>query len=725
MNTVIGMTRLTLQTNLSPKQRNYLEKIDSSAKTLLSIINDVLDFSKIEAGKLELEDTEFDLESILESVSNVTAMRAEEKGLEIAYAVDPNVPRLLRGDPLRVGQVLINLISNAVKFTHVGEVIVAIAVAERRSDTVTLQFSVKDTGIGLNSDQIEGLFRAFTQADSRVSRQYGGTGLGLAICKQLVEMMGGRIWVESEPRKGSTFFFTIQGALSREAEVPFPGTRNNRPLAGRRVLIVDDNASARQILFDMVRGFGMSPTTVESGVEALVALKSASQEGRPFDVVLMDWRMPGMDGLETARRIRDERELAQMPAVLMVTAYGRDEVLRSVEKLGLQGILIKPITESVLFNTTMDILGLVNSGHTKLESPKDSALRRGLSSISTREELSTLAGRHVLVVDDNAFNREVVSDFLIAAGMVVESAVNGRDALMQLEKSDYDVVLMDMHMPEVDGLTATREIRRHSRWSRLPIIALTAQARIEDRKASLAAGMAAHLTKPIDEAVLYKTLIDVLGGTSPSESGEATGEMGMIPSHGPDILAALRLLGGNWDRLRRLVHGFLRDYADAPEQMKVSLETGDMAKAAALAHMMKGAASYFEARELCDVAELLETAAGSGNLNEVKQYGPRYSELLEGLLQYLQDNSAGLHDQQTSFVHIDLGVILKLLEQAERLVASGDYAAQSLLDQICSGLAREEEVALAEEARLHYEELELEAATITLQKLKLTLKSRK
>jgi two-component system sensor histidine kinase/response regulator len=331
----------------------------------------------------------------------------------------------------------------------------------------------------------------------------------------------------------------------------------------------------------------------------------------------------------------------------------------------------------------------------------------------------------VLVVDDNAFNREVVSDFLIAVGMVVETAVNGRDALMQLEKADYDVVLMDMHMPEVDGLTATREIRLHSRWSRLPIIALTAQARIEDRNASLAAGMTAHLTKPIDEAVLYKTLIDVLDGTSTSESGEASRETGMIASHDPDILAALRRLGGNRDRLLRLVHGFLRDYADASEQMKVSLETGDIAKVAALAHMMKGAASYFDARELCDVAELLEIAAVSGHLDDARQHGPKYSELLEGLLQYLRDNSAGLPDQRTAFVHIDIDVILEVLEQAELLVASGDYAAQSLLEQICSGLAKEEEVALAEEARLHYEDLELEAANVALQKLKLALQSRK
>jgi two-component system sensor histidine kinase/response regulator len=734
MNTVIGMTRLTLQTDISPKQRNYLEKIDSSAKTLLSIINDVLDFSKIEAGKLELEDAEFQLESILESVSNVTAMRAEEKGLEIAYAVDPRVPRRLRGDPLRVGQVLINLISNAVKFTHTGEVIVSVGVAEGRADGVALQFSIKDTGIGLDSHQIEGLFRAFSQADSRVSRKYGGTGLGLAICKQLVEMMGGRIWVESQPGIGSTFFFTIQVALSLETNVQFTGTLNNRSLVDRRVLIVDDNASARQILFDMVRDFGMSPETVDSGVEALVALKSASQEGRPFDLVLMDWRMPGMDGLETARRIRIERDLAQMPAVLMVTAYGRDEVLRSVEKLGLQGILIKPITESVLFNTIMDILDLVNSDNTKLESPRDSALRGRLP--YTNEELSVLTGRRVLVVDDNALNREVVTDFLIAVGMVVQTAVNGHDALVQLERADYDVVLMDMHMPEGDGLTATREIRGYDRWSKLPIIALTAQARIEDRNASLAAGMAAHLTKPIDEAVLYKTLIEVLRGTLTSELGHedvkavqlisvTNQDTISIPSKGPDILAALGRLGGNQDRLLRLLHGFLHDYEGASEQMSVHLEESDTAKIVALAHMVKGAASYFDAHELCGVADVLERAAARGDLEETKRQVPIFQKSLEGLLQYLKESMTAFPEQPTASTRVDLDAILRLLEKAEPLVASGDYAAQVFLEQISAGLSKKEHTMLAEEARQYYEDLELEAAKIALQKLKTSLQLRK
>jgi two-component system, sensor histidine kinase and response regulator len=721
MNTVIGMTRLALQTDLSPKQRNYLEKIDSSAKTLLSIINDVLDFSKIEAGKLGLEDVEFQLESVLESVSNVTAMQAEEKALEIAYAVDPGVPRTLRGDPLRLGQVLINLVSNAVKFTHAGEIIVTIHATEKDADRAAIQFSVRDTGIGLDALQIEGLFRAFTQADADVSRRYGGTGLGLAICKQLVEMMGGRIWVESEPGKGSTFAFTIKTLLPATAEST-PDAPNHQALTGRRVLIVDDNASARQILFDMVHGFGMEPVTTESGVEALGTLQSASNRGQPFDLVLMDWRMPGMDGIETARRIKEEKELGTMPAVLMVTAYGRDEVLRSVDKLRLQGILIKPITESVMFNTIMEILGLFNTGHVKLESPKDSAARRGL--MFQKKELSALKGRRVLVVDDNALNREVVSDFLIAAEMHVETAVNGRVALDQLEKTNFDVVLMDMHMPELDGLMATRQIRQNARWTDLPIIALTAQARIEDRNASLEAGMTAHLTKPIDEAVLYRTLMDVLESTSarPPSSASAA-DLAPSSSNGPDIQAALRRLGGNQDRLKRLLNGFLGEYADASERMQEYLEKGQLAEMSALAHLVKGAASYFDAHQLCATAEQLETFSRRGDHQQVAHCAPAFRSSLEALLEYLKVSAAGLPGPETGSASMDPGIVLQLIERAEPLVMNGDYAALSVLEQICAGLVGHRAVLFAETARSHFDELELQAARDALQRLTMELKA--
>jgi two-component system sensor histidine kinase/response regulator len=500
MNTIIGMTRLTLQTALAPRQRNYLEKINVAAKTLLGIINDILDLSKIEAGGLELEDVVFKLESVLDAVSAVTAMTTEEKGLEIAYSVDPKLPKRMRGDPLRLGQILTNLVSNAVKFTEHGEVVVSIETATGSDGSDLVRFSVSDTGIGLTADQIARLFKPFTQAAHDTARRYGGTGLGLAICKRLVEMMGGTIGVESTPGVGSTFYFFLPPRTANDelSTLRLAAPRMMR-MKGKRALIVDDNASARQILRDMVDGFGMEVDSASSGSQALEMLESAASRGMPFDIVLMDWRMPNLDGLETARLIRENQRLEHVPAVLMVTAYGREEVTRRAEQLGLQGVLIKPITESVMFNTLIDILL-----PSEAEVPDD----EGTTTIEAAR-FAALTGKRVLVVDDNAFNREVATDFLLAVGVIVETAVDGQDAIEKIQAGQFDAV-MDTHMPRKDGLTATRELRRDPRWAHLPIISLTAQARIEDQEASREAGMTAYLTKPIDEILLYRTLMQVL-----------------------------------------------------------------------------------------------------------------------------------------------------------------------------------------------------------------------
>jgi two-component system, sensor histidine kinase and response regulator len=710
MNTVIGMTRLTLQTDLGPKQRNYLEKIDASAKTLLSVIDDILDFSKIEAGKMVLEDAEFTIEAVLESVSAVTAMRAEEKGLEIAYSISPAVPHKLRGDPLRLGQVLTNLISNAVKFTHAGEVVISIGVAPGTGATTTLQFAIRDTGIGLDADQIAGLFKPFAQASSQTSRHYGGTGLGLAICKQLIEGMGGKIEVESAPGRGSIFHFTIETAVpAREAVSP---SANSRPryLEGRRVLIVDDNASARAILLEMVRAFGMAAAAVESGSKALAALRMASRNNEPFDLVLMDWRMPTMDGLETARRIKTEDKLRRMPAVLMVTAYGREEVLRQVEQIGLQGLLIKPVTESVLFNTITDIL----SDSPTFESTRNLPVRRELL---PNEVLSMLTGRRVLVVDDNALNREVACDFLLAAGMEVDTAINGIDALRQLEAHAYDAVLMDMHMPEMDGLAATKEIRRQSRWAALPIIALTAQARVEDRQASLKAGMTTHLTKPIDETALYRTLMDVLAASAGPKARDAEAADVI------DLSSAHRRLGNKPDRVERLLQGFLRDFGNAPARMDEHLRKEDAAAVASLAHVLKGAASYLDAHRFYESAEQLERAARQKDSEAMKAQAPAFQNRLANLLDQVNASLVGISPQDASSAQANTGIVLDLIAQLEPLIARGDYGAEALLEKLSAVVAGTGGEELAKEVRSQYDELELAAASAALLRLKANLQA--
>ncbi len=721
MNTVIGMTRLTLQTDLAPKQRNYLEKIDVSAKVLLGIINDVLDFSKIEAGALELEDTVFTLESLLESVSAIMAMPAEEKGLEIAYAVAAEAPVRLRGDPLRLGQVLTNLVGNAVKFTEHGEVVISIEPSTAENGSPLLQFAVRDTGVGLSAEQIRGLFQPFAQAAHDTARKHGGTGLGLAICKRLVERMGGRIWIESEPGKGSAFFFTVACKPVYVEESSDVSVHRSARLECRRVLIVDDNASARQILCDMVREFGLGVQTAESGERGLAVLRAEAERGMPFDMVLMDWRMPTMDGLETARKIRADKQLLHMPAVLMVTAYGREEVLFGAQQLGLEGVLIKPITKSVMFNTIMEIL----SPSSSLRLQRSTILRQGPTAGDPL--YARLVGKRVLVVDDHSLNREVASDFLRIVGVTVDTAVNGVDALDKLELHDFDAVLMDMHMPVMDGLTAVREIRRRQRCLKLPVIALTAQARLEDQQTGLEAGMTAHLTKPINEALLYRTLIDVLGldiGDGPRRTVEGAAKAGAEEMPGIfSLSAARRRFGRDSGRVEMLLSGFLRDFADAPDRLDRHLRTRDVAAVAELAHAMKGSAGYFGAQDFCAAADRLEQAA-LGQPERIEIESGEFSQQLKRLLDDIRAGLAELHKPDEHLTPaFNRNAVLALIARAVPLLERGDYAGVSLLAEIRGGLKGHGDQDLANDAQMHFDELELEAATAALHRLKETLQA--
>ncbi len=714
MNTVIGMTRLVLQTELLPKQRNYLEKVNGAARTLLGIINDILDFSKIEAGGMELEDTSFTLESMLDSVSAVTALRAEEKGLEIAYVVASDVPRALRGDPLRIGQVLTNLVSNAVKFTEKGEVVVSVETAPPRDGRRMLRFAVRDTGIGLSGEQIRGLFQPFVQAGIDTARRFGGTGLGLAICRRLVGMMGGEIRVESEPGRGSTFFFTVSVGEAEETARRIE-RRHPQGLQGRRALIVDDNASAREILLGMVRDFGMEAEGLASGLDCVPALTAAAAVGRPYDIVLMDWRMPVMDGIETARRVRSETQLEQMPALLMVTAFGRDEVLRDVEQLNLQGLLIKPITESTLFNTVSEILDQRDP-----ERPAPASARRD-SPDGTGPHIAALQGRRVLVVDDNELNREVASEFLLAAGMQVATAVDGIDALDRLEQQSFDVVLMDVRMPRMDGFEAVRAIRRDPHLAGLPVIALTAQARREDRDASIDAGMTAHLSKPIDDAELYRTLASVIGGPSGSSSAGARAAPQAV-SEGPfrfDIATFThRAAQGRPARARQLLMGFLRDFGDGPQRAAGLLAACDLEALGSLAHTVKGCAGYLQAEALSRTAERLETAGHLGDLTlataTVPSFGEQLGELLSAVREELQAQA------EEARAEADLSMVERMIADALPLVARGSFSAQGWLDRIVAALPPGERH-LAEQARTLFDDLELEQAGTVLQALRARL----
>ena len=611
MNTVIGMTRLALNTDLSVRQRNYLEKVDAAARSLLNIINDVLDFSKIEAGGLTLENTEFDLDTVFESVSNVTTMKAEEKGLEIIYAVASEVPRKLRGDPLRLGQVLINLLSNAVKFTHSGEVLVTVRTHEQHDGYVTLQFSVKDTGIGLESGQSDGLFRAFTQLGPHISRNYGGTGLGLAISRQLVTMMGGRIWAEGEPGRGSTFHFTVDVAVPPENPA---AASSCAPLSPCRVLVADDNPHSRAALADILGNLGLRPTLVASGDLALAELTAAAQAGRDYELLLLDWRMPGLDGIESARRVRAQRERAQLPIVLMVTAFGPEEVLQNAEDLGLASVLTKPFTRAMLLNTLAKIFAApaLAAGAPRLAS--STTPEHGLRIPAGAAQL--LADRRVLIVDDNSLNREVVTDLLLAVKMQIDSAADGLEAIRKVAVHDYDVVLMDVRMPGMDGLTAAQRIRAQPRSANLPIIALTAQVMAEERAAMREAGMNVHLKKPIDEAALYAALMGVLA--PPTDNGFSLARLGNDPV-----------------RLQHLLSDFLRDTATTPQRLSAHVAAHEWPQAAALVHSIRGAAYYMEATALCALAARFEVAARQLDIATLRATLPEFNTLLAALRQFL------------------------------------------------------------------------------------------
>ena len=498
--------------------------------------------SKIEAGKLEIETTNFRLDQVLNNVADVVSQKAEEKGLEIYFRTAPDVPRELVGDPLRLGQVLLNLVGNAVKFTETGEIVVSTEFVVQEAERVRLRFSVRDTGIGMSKEQQAKLFQPFTQADGSTTRKYGGTGLGLAISKQLVERMGGEIEVESTPGVGCAFSFTVllgtqEEARARRRAIPFS------PL-GLKALVVDDSPIAQDILKTMLTSMSFDVTTVGSGKAALKELEDREDF---YDLLLLDWRMPGMDGLETARRIKTRLRPHKTPKIFLVTAYGREELMRQAEVLGLDGFLIKPISESLLFNTIMEALGCEalpgGAFQTVAESPK------------------TIAGARVLVVEDNEINQQVAQEILEGFGLRVEIATNGKEAVDMVTKDEsrFEAVLMDLQMPEMDGLEATRFIRKTLNNSALPIIAMTAHALESERDNCLKAGMNDYVSKPVDPDRLLAALVRWVRprpGLDPEKPSGAAPKDLLEQLPGIDIEAALKRLMGNRKLLIKLLCDF-------------------------------------------------------------------------------------------------------------------------------------------------------------------------
>lgn len=489
MNAVIGLSHLMLATPLDDEQRGYMEKLQASGQHLLGIINDILDFSKIEAGKLELERGEFDLHKLLDHTASLVAGQCEAKGLEMVFEVAPDVPQHLVGDALRLGQILLNYASNAVKFTERGEVVFCVRVEERADADVLLHFSVRDSGIGLDAAQVQRLFRSFSQADVSTTRRFGGTGLGLAICKNLAQLMGGDVGVASEPGRGSTFWFTARVGLASAGQQP-RGLRPEPDLRGLRALVVDDNDVARAAILEMLRGMSFAATAAASGELALAEVQRADSEGKPYDVVYLDFRMsPGMDGIQTARCIRQLGATA--PMVLMVTGLNRQELLPDAQAAGVRDVLVKPVNPSVLFDATIQALGA------RLTAPRAAA---------AADVRHSLHGARILLVEDNEVNQIVGRKMLERAGFVVDVAENGQVAVERVQAAHYDLVFMDMQMPVMDGIEATVAIRKFAPLDRLPIVAMTANAMEQDRRWCMAAGMNDFVSKPIHPDELWRVM---------------------------------------------------------------------------------------------------------------------------------------------------------------------------------------------------------------------------
>ena len=489
MNAIIGLSQLALKAELPPRQRDYLSKIKNSGQHLLGIINDILDFSKVEAGKLSVEQIDFDLDKVLENVGNLISEKASAKGLELIFDIAPSVTTHLQGDPLRLGQILINFCNNAVKFTEEGEIVIRARVLEDDADGQLIEFSVSDTGIGMTEAQMTRLFRAFEQADTSTTRKYGGTGLGLAISKHLAELMGGDVTVVSEHGKGSTFRFT---ARLGKATLP-PRKRVLRSdLQGRRVLIIDDNSPARTVISNLLRNMALVADEAASGEEGIEMVRQAAEAGQPYEIAFVDWQMPKLDGLETCKRLL---ALSDMPPhLVMVTAYGREEVLKKAEETGIENVLVKPVTSSTLFDTALSVLSA------------DSEIRGDFVTAASLDTART-RGVRVVLVEDNEINQEVAIGQLEDAEIAVDLAENGEIAVRMVRNKDYDLVLMDMQMPVMDGVEATRVIRADPRFNSLPIIALTANAMAADRDRCLEAGMNDHIAKPIDPEQLFRVLL--------------------------------------------------------------------------------------------------------------------------------------------------------------------------------------------------------------------------
>ena len=700
MNAIIGMTHLVLRTEVNEAQKDYLAKILASSQALMGIINDILDFSKIEAHRMQLEELPFRLDDVFKSLADVILVKAQEKRLEVVFSLSDDTPQWLIGDALRLGQVLINLAGNAVKFTPSGEILVNVGVVEQTEHEAVLHFSVTDSGIGLTAEQIQGLFQPFTQADGTITRRFGGTGLGLAICKSLVEAMGGSIWVESQPDKGSSFHFTVRLALAPDQPTRLFLPRDLRLL---KTLVIDDNSTARNSFADMLGAvFSTPPATASSSEDALGMILGRGASGIPFDLIFIDWQMPGRDGIETARLLKEKiRETGNATSlVLMINGYDLETVRPLAQLAGVDAFLAKPTCPSAIFDTVATLCGLK-------EAPD-----AGSHIVVSKERLDRVRGTRILLVDDNLFNRQVAGELLEQAGMAVEIASNGFTALEMAETNDYDLIFMDIQMPDLDGLEVTRRIRERRGAEELPIVAMTAHALSEDRQKSLAAGMNDHMTKPIDPEELLALLIKWgnpkrgadTSAPAPRSCVQADAQPGIVFRFTEiDHQAGIARCLGNVSSYLKLLRLFHQEYSGFGGQCEEYGVRGEYGKLRHMAHAIKGPAGSIGATKLQAAAGDLEQALRERETGPddrlLLSFRQALAAVIEDIAPILPRDENDLAEAAPDVFDSDMGMMKKSLACLRVCLEKSDPEATSLLPALGALRTRSE---LAEEwSRLH------------------------
>ncbi|MBF0127325.1 MAG: response regulator, partial [Magnetococcales bacterium] len=694
MNAVMGLTDLALRTDLSPRTRNYLIKIANASRSLLRIIDDILDYSKIEAGKLTLESTHFLLRDVFDHLMDLFRKQIAESNLNLVVIMSREFQLALTGDQLRLEQILMNLIGNALKFTHQGSIAVAVKLAEEQPPHVLLEFSIRDTGIGISPEQMEQLFQPFQQADGSSTRKYGGTGLGLNICKRLTQLLGGQIWVESMPGQGSVFRFTAKFLRRSEAEQNELSPPDE--LKRLRILVVDDSLSSQQALKGILASFTFEAESVGSGEEALSAIHGGMVKKQPFALVIINLQLPNMDGVEATRKILENCHQMmvpanQLPRFILLTTLGQDEKIKEqAMAAGIQAILLKPINCSLLFDAIMEVFGKEEA---RIQQPVPDTLN--LNAIIQR-----VGGARALLAEDNHVNQQVAQEMLENVGVIMKVAQNGLEAISMLEAEPFDVVLMDIQMPEMDGLTAARHIRDNPNFTNLPIIAMTAHAMSGDREKSLTAGMNDHITKPIDMNQLYGALMkwlphNLLGSKAVTIRGTSkVDESCKLPATLPgiDVEGCLKRFGGNHATTRRILLSSQEDFTRAAMEMRTLLtgkRQNDREIAARLAHTIKGLAGTFAATPLQQAAYTLELGIKENRENDwpalLDSFEAESNHILEAIqiLTIEEKNSALSHAAGSApELPVDSDEIGTLLLKLEGFILSRDFKSRSTLDAL-------------------------------------------